>query len=231
MSLPIATVPMSEQSNLPKVLVPAGTHFARIFKIIDLGSQKDEYMGVDRGFKRVFSISFEFPKITHIFKEEKGKQPLARSKDFKFSFTSKDSTVKSALTELVEAVGDDPYKGGYNIFSLLGKPLQVKVEHKLDKNEIERDRISGFSKLSDEQQEMADLKPEIYSQVNDSQYLYLELSSFDQEIFDNLPKWIKEKIESSKEYQELNKTLKPVLNTDEDLPEIDIDQISVDVPF
>jgi hypothetical protein len=41
MALPIATVPMSEQNNLPKVLVPEGTHFGRIFKIIDLGIQKD----------------------------------------------------------------------------------------------------------------------------------------------------------------------------------------------
>jgi hypothetical protein len=189
-------------------------------------------MGVDRCFKRFFSISFEFPKIKHIFKEDKGEQPLARSKDFKFSFTSKDSSVKSALTELVEAVGDDPYKGGYNIFSLLGKTLQIKVEHKLDKNEIERDRITGFSKLSDEQKEMAELKPEIYAQVNESQYLYLEAGHFDENVFNSLPNWIKEKIQISKEYLEIFQPKSKIveqINKDIDLP--NPDEVVSDIVF
>lgn len=234
MSLPNLTVPMSEQTQYPKILVPTGTHFARIFKIIDLGTHQDEYLGTIKGDKRFFSISFEFPKIKHIFKEEKGEQPLARSKDVKFIFTSKESTNRSALTELVEAVGDDPYKGSYNIFSLIGKALQVSIEQYEAKDGKERDKIVGFSKLSSEQLEMAELKPEIYAQINPSQYLYLEAGHFDDEVFNSLPQWIKDKIQESKEFKELftpKSKIVEQLNKDVELPEISDEELNINLPF
>lgn len=230
MSIPNATVPMSELTNYPKILVPTGTHFARIFKILDLGTQTSEYKG-DEKINRQFSISFEFPKIKHEFRPGEGEKPLARSKDVNFIFTSKNSTLRSALTDLVEAVGDNPFEGNYNIFSLLGKACQVKIEYYTNKKGEERDKITSFSTLSDEQKEMAKLKPEIYAQVNPSQYLYLE--AFNVEVFNSLPSWLKDKIGKSPEFQKLNVEIPKEEKVDvEKLPDIDVSNLGdVEMPF
>lgn len=220
MSLPTLTVPVSEQTSYPSVLVPAGTHFARIYKIVDLGTQKQEFKGEAKPDARIFSISFEFPKIKHVFKEDKGEQPLSRSKDVKFAFTSKESANRSILTDLVEATGDNPYEGNYNIFSLLGKTLQVSIEEYTNDKGQTKDKIAGFSKLSSEQLEMVEMKPAIYAQVNPSKFLYLDPQYFDGAFFESLPDFQKDKIRLSPEFANLKQ---PKVETKEivnDLPEV-----------
>jgi len=224
MSLPTFIVPFSESKEFTQTLVPKGTHFARIYKIIDLGTHEDIYLGVVKGSKRIFKIYFEFPKIKHVFKEELGEQPLVISKEFKVSFTSKDSPTFSALTKLVNATGANGHDKNYNLFDLLTKTTQLKIEHKQsEKDGKTYANITDFSQLSDEQKEIIRLKPELYNQINKTSYLYLNQEYFDYSEFEKQPDFIKEKIQESPEFKNLKKGL------EEDLHEIDISKI--DIPF
>lgn len=239
MSLPTFIVPVSESSDFTPVLVPEGTHFARIYKIIDLGTHEDSYQGVTKGAKRVFRIYFEFPKIKHTFKEELGEQPLAMSKEFKMSFTSKDAATHSGLTKLVNSVGDNGHDRHYNVFNLLGKTTQLKIEHNTsESNGKTYANIKDYARLSAEQIEMAELKPENYKAVNEQKFLYLLPEYFSWEDYEAQPDYIKEKIQLSPEFAYLSKNKKSVtvekLNEGVELPDvasIDVDELNIQMPF
>jgi hypothetical protein len=212
-NIPNAPTPLSEAKNYPQL--GAGSHFARIYQIIDLGTQESAF-----GPKRIFSIRFETPTKKAVFDEEKGEQPFSTFANVTWSITTPDAPQKSKLTSIIEACGDKPEKG-YNIFELLGKTCMVQM--KQDLKDPEKYWADTFSQVSEE----IDQTNKKFAPVNEQKWFFL--GEFRKNVFDELGKKTQEKIALSPEYRAIMDEIYSNKNVDDTpLPEIKVDDIQVD---
>lgn len=180
--------PTSQKTQ--RELVPEGTHVARIYEYIHLGTQKGEWEGKELVQYKI-KFTFEFPTETHVFKEENGAQPLVMSYDATLSFNEKANLRK--LAEACTGKMTDAEAVNFDVDTLVGKACLVAVAHKPPKDGIVYAYISGFMPL------MKGLS--VDPQVNKTKILTFE--NWNEEIFQALPTFIKEKITSSPEYKTL----------------------------
>lgn len=167
-----------------------GSYAARIYKIIHVGTYPD-YIGVA---KNKVMITFEFPTEMKVFKEENGEQPAVLSKEYTLS-----THEKSGLRKLINAcdpkalkIGDDGMVDEYDIENLLGKSCLVSIEHS-QKGENTYANIKVETVLP-----KGMICP---PQINES--VSLNYDNFDENVFNGLPMFIKEKIQQSHEYKKM----------------------------
>ena len=194
--------PVSQKTQ--RELVPEGTHPARIYEYIHLGTQKGDWQGRETNYYKV-RFTFEFPTEKHVFKEENGEQPMVMSYEATLSFNEKANLRK--IAEACFGKMTDAEAVNFDVDTLVGKACLVSVSHKPPKNDIVYAEINGFMPL------MKGLTVE--PQINKSKVLTFE--NWNEELFNTLPQFVKEKITVSPEY----KRLKGVKNEFE-LPEINI---------
>lgn len=193
---PIATKTQRE-------LIPEGTHPARIYEYIHLGTQKGEFEGRETNYYKI-RFTFEFPTEKRTFKEENGEKPMVQSYDATLSFNE-----KANLRKLAEAcVGKmtDAEAVNFDVDTLVGKACLVSVVHTPPKDGISYAKINGFMPL------MKGLTVE--PQINESRILTFE--NWNQELFSELPQFVKDKITSSPEYRSLT-------NAGIELPTVNVD--------
>lgn len=175
--------------------IEAGTYFARVLKIIDMGTQVGTY-----GAKRQFRFTFETPTETAVFKEENGEQPFLVDYPYiTLTLTTSDAQRQSKLTEIVKAcLGNLPDDELYNIDlkDLLGKPCMITVEtkEKDGKTYPKVKTVTGVMKGFDVE------NPEMQL-VNSTVYFSLELNEYDPRLFEELPEWMQKEIKKSTEYK------------------------------
>jgi len=247
MSKIVAQVPVSEQKDFE--ICPKGTYLARIYQVIDLGTQETEYKGVE-SLNRKFKIDFELPTKKAIFNPEKGEQPFPLSDIINYRITISDSTNKAKLNSIIEACGMEAKKG-FNIFDLLGKTCMISVDHYTANNGKTYANISNYSGVAD----LIDVNDKKFAPINKQIEFYLDPEYFDGKIFNNLPKWVKEKIEVTNEYKlctgelptglsvDVSKSAKPKKEKEvkEEVEEddevevegegIDVDKLGIQMPF
>lgn len=174
-----------------KTLVPEGTHIARLYSIIHMGTIPEMYMGEEKEMNKI-RLGFEFPEELHVFKPELGEQPLVHSQEYTLSFNE-----KARLRKVVEGIRGkaltDEECETFDILSLTGKPCLINVIHKVSKAGNTRVEIASVTPLMKNQ--TAPL------QVNESKVLTYE--NWNEELFEKLPDFLKDKIKSSKEYREM----------------------------
>lgn len=216
---------MSEAKNFPSL--PKGTYFARIYQVIDLGTQETKW-----GDKRQFSIRFETPTKKTVFDEKNGEQPFSISTNVNFARTSKDSPQQSKLNQIIEAVGMNPYAEVFNIFDLVGKTCMVSVAPASEETP-DSTYYSGVSPLSEEAVEAVQANPKKYAPINEPKGFYLD--AYNHSVFESLGKKTKEKIQQSLEYinlKEHGSTETPaVVNQDLPDPAEIVEGMNVQMPF
>lgn len=172
-------------------ILDEGTYPARIYEYIHLGTQKGEWEGRETNYYKI-RFTFEFPTEKRTFKEGEEEKPLVMSYDATLSFNE-----KANLRKLAEAcVGKmtDAEAVNFDVDTLVGKACLVSVAHKPPKDGIVYAFITGFMPL------MKGLVVE--PQINKSKMLTFE--NWDDEVFNLLPQFVKDKITSSPEYKTLN---------------------------
>lgn len=170
-------------------LVPAGNHVARVYSIIHLGVIEEEYMGETKEMDKV-RISFELPNETEVFKEGEEPKPFSISQEYTLSMGE-----KANLRKLVEGILGGPVEEqeeGFGVSSLMGKTCLLNVIHRTSKAGNEYAQIASAAPLPKGM--------EAPTAVNETSYLDFE-EGWDQEKFDSLPDFIKDKIKSSKNYK------------------------------
>lgn len=170
-----------------RILPPAGSHVARVVQIIYLGTQKLTWQGQEKEAFRV-RITWELPNEKASFKEGEPEKPFVVSKELSLSMGR-----KSSLRPFVEGIlgcsleDDEAY--AFDLDEILGKECQVNLTHK-DGEDGKYYIINSASSL---------LKgvscPPAFNKVR-----VLSFDKWDQEFFDSLPDFLKEKITASKEY-------------------------------
>jgi hypothetical protein len=169
-------------------LVPEGTHVARIYEYIHLGTQKGEWEGKEL-IQYKLRFTFEFPTEKHVFKEGEEAKPLVMSYDATLSFNEKANLRK--LAEACAGKMTDAEAVNFDVDTLVGKACLIAVAHKPPKEGIVYAYITGFMPL------MKGLT--VDPQINPTKMLTFE--HWDEEVFEALPKFVKEKIVVSPEYK------------------------------
>jgi hypothetical protein len=178
--------PTSQKTQ--RELLAEGTYPARIYEYIHLGTQKGEWEGRETNYYKI-RFTFEFPTEKRTFTEEKGEQPMVMSFDATLSFNEKANLRK--IAEACYGKITDAEAVNFDVDTLIGKACLVSVAHKPPKDGIVYSYISGFMPL------MKGLSVE--DQINPSKVLTFE--NWSEEVFATLPKFVQEKITSSKEYK------------------------------
>lgn len=171
-------------------LIPAGTHIARLYQIVEIGTTYYEWQGEQKESYKV-RLTWELPNLTKVFKEEEGPKPLVISEEYTLSMGE-----KSNLRPVVEGITGpltDKEANGFNLESLLGTTCLLNVGHKTSKKGATFERVLSTSPL------MAGMTAP--DQVNPSKSLSFE--NFDEELFNKLPDFIKTKISETPEYKKL----------------------------
>lgn len=170
---------------------PQGTHTARCFRFVDLGSHEQTYQGENKGLKRLVMLSFEIPGETM----EDGR-PFTISKRYNWSMHE-----KSTLRKHLEAwrgkkfADSDLGPGGFDIRNVLGKTCTLTVVH----NERDSDIFANIDSIG------APMKGvQLPAQHNETVYVALDKAFFQQADYDKLSDRLKETIQKSPEWRRLN---------------------------
>lgn len=182
----MATI-IAENKPSDFVLMPSGNHIARCYAMVQIGTIKEEsgvYAGKEQHKVR---ITWETPHESHDF--GKGMQPFSISKEFTLSMNEKATLRKMLESWRGRAFTEDEAKA-FDITKLVGVPCMINVIHKTSGKGNQYADISSIATLPKGLQAPA--------QVNES--FVLSFDDWNQNIFDSLSDFVKDKIKSSKEY-------------------------------
>lgn len=170
--------------------VPAGTHVARCYQMIELGTVTEPYMGEMKTGKKV-RLSWELPLELKEFKQGEGESPFVISKDFTLSLHEKATLRKFLESWRGKNFTDDEAKS-FDITKLLGVACMVSVINET-KDQKTYGKLTNVSTLA----KGMVCPPAINKQV------VLSYDMFDFETFNILPKFIKEKMEKTPEFAKI----------------------------
>lgn len=172
---------------------PAGSHVARIYSLIDLGTHQHGYQG-QTWSQRDVRISFELPTelMTGKFNAE------VKGKPFAVHWNGKQSLhAKAKLRKLLEGIRGKAFDNeGIEKFDprkLIGCACRVTLIESPDGQYVNIDSASPLAKT--------DRCPK---QVNPGVFFSLEPEEFDQAVFDKLGEKTREKIQASPEFAALS---------------------------
>lgn len=211
---------MAGTSSTPKEPIEAGLHIARCYKMVQIGTVSENVLGKITIMQKV-RIGFEFPELTKVFNEEKGPQPLVFEQEYTLSMGEKANLRKMLTSWRGKPFSEDEAKA-FDITKLIGVPCLINITHKASKSDPAKlyEQISGITPLMKGQT--------CPPQVNPS--FVLSYDDFDEKKFDSLPDFVKDKMKTSAEYQQMKNPNKDKFVGDDGKPLQDIDESS-DLPF
>ena len=164
---------------------PEGNHTARCIGVVDLGTHPMEFAGQKKMIHKI-RLMWELPDE----KRDDGK-PFQISKDYGLSLHEK-STLRKDLEGWRGKRFTEKELSGFDVEILAGKTCMINVLHKKSTNGKTYANITSVSATP------KGMKcPE---QINDT--ILFSFENFSQESFSKLPKFIREKIMQTPEYQE-----------------------------
>ncbi len=164
---------------------PVGSHIARCIKVIDMGTQKNEYEG-RVSFVRQVNLTWELPNELMEDGNSAGK-PFTVSKIYTASLGEKANLRRDLQTWRGKEFTPDELRG-FDARNVLGKACMLSVIH-TDKGKAKVSAVMAVPKGM-----------ETPAQVNESVYFSLDPSEFSLEVYESLGKWHKETIALSPEY-------------------------------
>lgn len=175
------TIPRSE----PKEQLTPGTYIARCIGMIHIGTVEYDWQGQKAQSNKV-RITFELPTETKVFKEGDEPKPFVISAEYSLSFGK-----KAKLRPILEAWRGKAFTeeemDNFDVSKLVGVPAFISILE----NEKGYSEIATISKLPK--------GTECPPQINPSQVLDYE--NWNQDLFDKLPDFIKNKMITTPEYQ------------------------------
>tara|TARA_R110002033_G_scaffold21192_1_gene52874 strand:+ start:83 stop:676 length:594 start_codon:yes stop_codon:yes gene_type:complete len=175
----------STETSYPKV--PIGVHKARCVKVIDLGTQKQEYGG-EISWKRQILVIWELPE------ELNNDQPMTISKFYTLSLHEKSNLGKD-LTSWRGRPFTETEKQGFDVEKLIGITCQVNVMHK----DNGKEDISSIMPLGKDDKIAEQFNPSVSFDIGDYQ-------KGQKETFNQLSEGIRRMILRSKELDGIDQT-------------------------
>jgi hypothetical protein len=171
-------------------LIPPGNYVAICYKMLQIGTIDNTYMGVTSK-KPVIRIGWELCDELKVFKEGDIPKPWVIEKEYNLFMTDK-SNLRKDLQSWRGAAWTDKEATDFDITKLVGAPCLLNIIHKTNEAGTKTyENIAGITPLP-----KSTPKPK---QFNTSQILSYD--DWDEKVFQMQPDFIRQKIESSLEYQ------------------------------
>jgi hypothetical protein len=175
-------------NGVRRELIPAGNYIARCYQMIEIGTVNEVILGKPVQLTKV-RIGWELPTELRVFDEAKGEQPLVISKEYTLSLNE-----KSNLRKMLASWRGKEARS-FDITVLVGIPCMLNIIHKPKKS----DPTSVFEEIGSISAMPKGVKPEPPL----LKCFVLSYDSFDEEKFNSLPDFIKQKMQGSLEYTAL----------------------------
>lgn len=170
--------------------VPAGTHVARCYQMIEIGTVMESYLGQDPKPVRKVRIGWELPEETKVFNPEKGEQPYVISKEFTLSMSEKANLRKALESWRGKGFSEDEAKA-FDITKLISIPCLLNIIHKVSKDGRQYADIAAIMPLAKNTK----------CPPPENDVICLSYDDFDKQVFSSLPDFIKDKMKGSSEFQ------------------------------
>jgi hypothetical protein len=175
----------TSEQTYPKV--PIGVHKARCIKVIDLGTQKQDFKG-DVSWKRQALVIWELPE------QLSNDLPMTISKFYSLTLHEK-SNLGQDLVSWRGRPFTETEKAGFNITKLIGQTCQVQVMHK----DNGKEKISNIIPLPKDMKINEQYYPSVSFSIDDFQ-------KGQKESFNQLSEGIRNMILRSKELDGLDQS-------------------------
>jgi len=185
-------------------IAPTGSHLARLYRIIDLGTQKSEYMGKVNMLRKV---KFFWELHGDDLKTDDGK-PLIHTRNYTLSLGEKASLRKDLESWRGKSFTDDELRG-FDLTNLLDKWCMITVQHRESNGKTYADAVAVTPVPA------VVAKAGLPEGVNTT--LLFDMQKFDQAVFDGLSDGLKNQIMQSAEFQNKNRKIHNAIEDDEDL--------------
>ena len=175
-----------------KELIEAGNYVARCYKMVEIGTVDEEFLGVKKQMHKV-RIGWELPTELKVFNPEKGEQPCVIDKEYTLSLADKANLRKDLQSWRGKAFSDEEAEA-FDITKLLGVPCMLNIIH-----------VQGKKDPTKTYQAIGSVSPMPKGlvcppQVNDT--FVFDYENYDDDKFNSLPDFIKEQIVKTPEYKE-----------------------------
>lgn len=200
----------------PRELVPAGSHIARCYQMIHIGTIQANIMGEAKILNKV-RLTWEIPGEMRVFNEEKGEQPMVIDKEYTLSLNEKANLRKDIDSWRGKSLTDEQAES-FDLTVLLGVECMLSIIHKTSAKGNEYAFVASVSRIPK--------GIEAVKQINPNFEFNYE-NHFDLDGLEKMPDFIKDMIKSSKEYVEridqlegaqLDEQLGTAEDLDNDLP-------------
>jgi len=212
----------AKQKESTREKVPAGTHIARCYSMIHIGTTTWEYLGETKETDKV-RISFEIPEELREF-QEGCPEPMVIDKEYTLSMHEK-ANLRKDLESWRGKTFTEAEARDFDILKLIGVPCSLGVIHKDTKAGNTYARISGISGLPK--------GVKCPDQMNATK-IFDYNENFNTEFVDQQPDWISDQIKSTPEWktklQEQNMDQELAQKIDQDQP-VNTNQEDEDCPF
>lgn len=189
--------------------VPAGSHVARLYQIVNIGTVTTEWQGKKSQTPKI-RFTFELCNERKAFKEGDEPKPYSISREFSFWMTRK-ANLRQFVEGLIGTTLDEEEAATFNIEGLLGEDCLLNVVHTEAKNGNTYADIKSASPLP------KGLKaPALFNEAK-----LIDVNTASAEEIDELPEFLRDKIKSSEEYD------KRFRQEGDETPEVTKD----DIPF
>ena len=206
---------VAKNTATQRELIPAGTHLARCYQMIEIGTVKELILGVEKILTKV-RIGWELPEERRVFAEGKGEQPFVISKEYTLSMNEKSNLRKDSESCRGKGVSEADATG-FDITPLLGVPCMLNITHRQSKDgQKVYDNIAGIMPVP----------KSMKCPDQENKTFVLSYDNFDFNTFDSLPDFIKDKMKTSIEFAAIQYPNHREV-TDEDLS----NDIASDLPF
>ena len=202
----------------PKELIEEGNYIATLYRIIYIGTIKTEYMGETKNVFKV-DLTWELNNEMKVWKEGEEPKPVVVSKQYTLSMGS-----KANLRPIVEGIiggMSDAEAINFDIDELLGKSCLLNISHGTAESGAQYLKLAT-SKL------MKGMTPP--TPFNEQKILSFD--KWDEELYQSLPEWLRNKIAESREYQWMKNPAPQGKGYDTTSPKYEEGEVNVDdIPF
>lgn len=177
----------AQKPEYTRQLPPVGNHVARVINIIYLGTQhSDKYGDI---FK--MRITWELPNEKAVFKEGEPEKPFVVSKETSLSMGQK-STLRPIVEGILGVALTDDEAYNFDLDQLVGMSCMLYITH-------EEGETAKYSKVNT----ATPLPKGLVCPPPFNELKILSFEKWNEEFFQKLPQFIREKITSSKEYKKM----------------------------
>ncbi len=174
-------------NNTPREQVPAGSHIARCYEMIHIGTVTDQWEGQTKQMNKV-RIGFELPEELRTFNSEKGEQPMVISREFTLSMHEK-ASLRLFLEQWRGKKFTEEEAKKFDVTQLIGVPCMLNVTHTEKQDKV----YANISSVSPVHKSL--VVPDAINPIR-----VLSYENFDWEVYESLPDFIKTKMSNTPEY-------------------------------